>query len=357
MTPSSRKWIGGVAALCVGVGVAVFAWQRQALRHDEAGIARGNGRIEAVEIDVAARTPGRVRDVLVREGDFVQAGQAIAVLDPDQLDATRRQAEAQIAQADSAVETAQSLLAQRRSERLATQAAVAQRAAELRLAEIQLGRSLNLKQQKFVSAQQVDDERARVDTARAAVDAARAQVAADDAAIVNAESQVRGAQASAAAARAALERVLEDLDDMTLVAPADGRVQFRIAEPGEVVPAGGKVVNLIDLSDVYMIFFLPTQAAGRLAIGDDVRIVLDAAPEYVIPATVSYVASEAQFTPKTVETANEREKLMFRVKAQIAPTLLRRYIRKVKTGLPGVANVRLDAARPWPPALAVRLPP
>lgn len=357
MSPSFRRWLGWSLALLVLAGIAAYAWQRHAHQAESTGLASGNGRIEAVEIDVAARTPGRVREMLVREGDFVAEGQPVATLDPDQLDAAKRQAEAQIQQAASAVDTAQSLLAQRRSERVAAQAAVAQREAELRLGEAGLARSLGLQQKKFVSAQTVDDDRTRVETARAALDAARAQVAANDAGVVNAESQVRGAQASAAAAQAALERILEDLDDMVLKAPADGRVQFRIAEPGEVVPAGGKVLNLIDLSDVYMSFFLPTAAAGRLAIGDEVRLVLDAAPEFVIPATVSYVASEAQFTPKTVETANEREKLMFRVKAQIPPELLRKHIRKVKTGLPGMAWVRTDPAVAWPSALELRLPP
>lgn len=357
MTLSLRKGLGWGFTALVGAAVAAIALQHQTQREGTVGIAHGNGRIEAVEIDVAARTPGRVREVLVREGDFVQRGQAVATLDAGPLEAAKRQAEAQIAQAGSATETARSLLAQRRSEHLAAEAAVTQRQAELRLAQAQLARALGLQDKKFISAQAIDDERTRVETAEAALAAARAQMAASDAGIVYAESEVRGAEAASAAARAGLERILEDLDDMTLKAPAAGRVQFRIAEPGEVLPIGGKVVNLIDLSDVYMTFFLPTVAAGRVAIGDEVRLVLDAAPEYVIPAAVSYVASEAQFTPKTVETANEREKLMFRVKAQIPSELLERHIRRVKTGLPGVAYVRLDAGVAWPPELALRLPP
>jgi HlyD family secretion protein len=134
-------------------------------------------------------------------------------------------------------------------------------------------------------------------------------------------------------------------------------VQYRVAQQGEVVAAGGRVLDLIDLGDVYMTFFLPTAAAGRIALGAEVRLVLDAAPQFVIPARVSFVASEAQFTPKTVETASEREKLMFRVKAQVPPELLRKYMLKVKTGLPGMAYVRLDDKVEWPARLQVRLPP
>jgi nitroreductase len=122
----------------------------------------------------------------------------------------------------------------------------------------------------------------------------------------------------------------------------DGRVQFRVVQPGEVVGAGARVLQLADLTDVYMTFFLPETVAGRVALGSEVRIVLDAAPNFVIPASVSFVASTAQFTPKTVETASERQKLMFRVRAQIPKELLVRHREQVKTGLPGVAWLRID---------------
>jgi HlyD family secretion protein len=133
-------------------------------------------------------------------------------------------------------------------------------------------------------------------------------------------------------------------------------VQYRVAQPGEVLASGGNVLNMIDLTDVYMTFFLPTKAAGRIALGTEARLVLDAAPQYVIPAEISFVADEAQFTPKTVETTEERLKLMFRVKARIAPDLLREHLLQVKTGLPGMAYVRLDPRVDWPPELQTRLP-
>jgi HlyD family secretion protein len=105
-----------------------------------------------------------------------------------------------------------------------------------------------------------------------------------------------------------------------------------------------------------MTFFLPEKSVGRVAMGSDVRLVLDAFPNYVIPAKVSYNSSVAQFTPKTVETATERQKLMFRVKAQIDRELLQKYLKQVKTGLPGVAWLKLDAKSEWPANLAVKLP-
>ena len=131
-------------------------------------------------------------------------------------------------------------------------------------------------------------------------------------------------------------------------------MQFKVAQPGEVLPAGGRVLNLLDVSDVYMTFFLPTEAAGRLALGAEARIVLDALPDYVVPAKISFVASAAQFTPKTVETVSERQKLMFRVRAQIDRQLLLEHLEQVKTGLPGEAWVRLDDSQPWPARLALK---
>ena len=164
------------------------------------------------------------------------------------------------------------------------------------------------------------------------------------------------AEAAVDAAKATVDRIQADIDDSTLRAPRDGRVQYRVVQPGEVVGAGGKVLNIVDLSDVYMTFFLPTEAAGRVAIGSEVHLVLDAIPQYVVPARATFVADVAQFTPKTVETAEERQKLMFRIKAKIPPDLLKKYIRQVKTGLPGMAYVRVNPNAPWLAKLQVKLP-
>jgi HlyD family secretion protein len=182
-----------------------------------------------------------------------------------------------------------------------------------------------------------------------------AQRAAADAALTAARIDVDYREAAIAAAAARIERIRTDITDSTLTTPIRGRVLYRVAEPGEVLPAGGKVVTVLELSDVYMTIFLPTEEAGRTVIGAEGRIILDAAPYLVIPAAVSFVAPRAQFTPKEVETRTEREKLMFRVKVRIDPDLLARNVEKVKTGLPGVAYVRLDPHAEWPERLRVKL--
>ena len=289
----------------------------------------GNGRLEATEIDVATKLAGRLAGVLAREGDIVEQGAVVARLDTATLEAQQRQAAAELKRAQRDSEYARAIVAQRES--------------ELEYAELELKRLRKLEQRNFAAADQVDQVRTGARTAAAALQAAQVKVAETEAAIE--------------AARAQIDRIQADIDDSALKAPQRGRVLYRLAEPGEVLAPGGKVLTLLDLTDVYMVLFLPETVAGRVAIGSEARLVLDAGPEYVVPARVSFVAARAQFTPKQVETRSEREKLVFRVKARIDQQLLERYEPLVKTGLPGVAYVRLDGTRPWPPWLEPRLPP
>jgi HlyD family secretion protein len=347
--------IGAAIAVVVAV-IADMAWMKLKASGPGKGFVSGNGRIEATEIDVATKLAGRVQDIMVNEGDFVQAGQPLARMQIDVLDAQRDEARAQSQRAISAVASAKAQVVARKSDTAAAKAVVAQRESELDAAERRLARSKSLSESHTMSIQEFDDDRAHSHGAAAAVAAAQAQVAATQAATKASQAQVVGASSGVDAAEATVARVEADIKDSQLVSPRDGRVQYRVAQPGEVLPAGGKVLNMIDLSDVYMTFFLPETAVGKLALGSEAHIVLDAAPQYVIPAKVSYVSSTAQFTPKTVETASERQKLMFRVKARISPELLRKYLKLVKTGLPGVAWLKLDPQATWPANLEIKVP-
>ena len=354
-TMLQNKWVirGGIVVAIIAAGIVLWLLLRPSELPE--GIVSGNGRIEATEIDISAKAPGRIADILADEGDLIKAGQVVAHMDVDVLNAQRAEAQAQLAQARTAVETAQSQVAQRQSERAAALATVRQREAELNAARKRLARSETLAREGATAVQERDDDQARVEGASAAVEAARAQLAAVDAAIGTARSQVIGARSNVDAVLATIERIEADIRDSELRAPVGGRVQYRIAQPGEVVAGGGRVLNLVDLTDVYMTFFLPETVAGRVALGSEARIVLDAAPDFVIPARISFVADVAQFTPKTVETESERQKLMFRVRAQIDPALLERNITQVKTGLPGVAYVRIAPDVAWPDELALRV--
>ncbi|WP_288407960.1 efflux RND transporter periplasmic adaptor subunit [uncultured Herbaspirillum sp.] len=352
----AKKPLLAAALAVILAGGAYFAWQRLHHGGPGEGFASGNGRIEATEVDVATKLGGRVDAILVNEGDFVSAGQPLAHMQVLSLQAQRDEALARQQQALSAVASAEAQVAVRESDYQAALAQTAQRESELDAARRRLARSDVLVKEGASSLQEVDDDRARVLGMAAAVTAAKAQVTAAQAAVAAARTQVSGAKSTVTAAVATVQRIKVDIDDSTLTAPRAGRVQYRIAQPGEVLGGGGKLLNLVDLSDVYMTFFVPEAVAGKLALGSDARIVLDAAPQYVIPARISFVASTAQFTPKTVETASERQKLMFRVKAQIDPALLQQHLTLVKTGLPGVAWVRTDKTRAWPEQLAVKVP-
>lgn len=284
------------------------------------GLVSGNGRLEATEVDVATKVAGRLATLTPREGDPVVRGQVLATLDADELAAQLRAAGAQTAQARAVVREAQ--------------AGVRKAMVDTDLARRTLQRTQSLVQRGFVSGDRADRDGAALQGAEAQLAAARVRVA------------EAGAAVEAALAREASLRAT--LDDTALRAPIDGRVLYRLAEPGEVLAAGGKALTLLDLGDVFMTVFLPTAEAGRVALGSPARIVLDALPGQVLPATVSFVAPRAQFTPREVETRSEREKLMFRVKLRVDPAWLAAHADLVKGGMPGVGYLRLDEAQPWP---------
>jgi HlyD family secretion protein len=290
------------------------------------GFAMSNGRTEATEVIVATKLAGRLAEVNVDEGDEVKQGDVLARMDTRELEAAFAQAWADQRRAEEHQRYVDALLAQSQS--------------ELELAEKSYQRATRLLTTRSISEDQVDEARTRQQVATSALQAVRVQR-------VEAEAAVAAAQAKVAQVRV-------QLDDSSLRAPRSGRIQFRLAEPGEVLGAGGRVLTLLDLDDSYMTFFLPEQEAGRVAIGAEARIVLDAFPTRPVAARISFVASEAQFTPKTVETAHERQKLSFRLKARV--DVPQKYRAFAKPGLPGICYVRLDPAAEWPAWLAAWRP-
>jgi HlyD family secretion protein len=318
----SRKVILiSLAVLAVIGGIA--AWVILSKPSLPPGIAGGNGRLEARQVDVVAKYAGRLKTVTVDEGDTVDAGQVVATIDTEPLEAELRAAQAQIVEAKENLRVAS--------------AQIKVKNAELGLANTQLKRAKPLVKNGAISQQELDVDQAKVDSAQAGVAGAQAQ-----------SSQ---AQSAIDAATAKAERLQAQINDNTLRAPVRARVESRVAQPGEVVGEGGKVLTTYDLSDVYMYVFLPTDKAGKVALGSEGRIVLDALPQNPIRATVSYVSPQAQFTPKTVETAEERHNLSFRVKLQIDKERLRAYEKLVKAGIPGMGYVRTDPNTPWPEKL------
>ena len=342
-----------VIAAC-GLGFYLFQSYRKNAIYRNPAFASGNGRLEATEVNICTKLSGRIEAIYVNDGDFVKRGQLLALMQTNVLEAQLEQAQAQEKQAESALTSAQAAVKLRKSEADAADAVVLQKQSALDGAKKRFDRASKLLVDSAVSRQDYEVDETYYQTTFAELTAAKASAAKARAAILAAQADEKGAQANINAARADIARIKADLNDCRLTAPLDGRIQYRTAQPGEVLGAGGKVLNLVDLSDVYMTFFLPEQIAGKVAIGTPVRLLLDAIPETPIPATVFFVASVAQFTPKTVETRIERQKLMFRVKARIAPELLQKHLHLVKTGLPGVAWVKIDPIEPWPEFLRLR---
>jgi HlyD family secretion protein len=317
-----KKLILVTVAVAV-VGGGIIAWLILSKPALPPGFAASNGRLEAKQVDIATKYQGRIAEVLADEGDTVDAGQIVARMDTQPLEAQLRNAEAKIREEEDNQRTAQ--------------ADVVVKQAEFTYADKQYKRSKELVSGGAVSQQEAD------------VDLARMQ--ASQAALLGAKAQAVRTQNAIDAATAEAERLKAEIEDSVLKAPIRGRVQTRLAEPGEVLPAGGKVLTLVDLSDVYMYLFLPATIAGRVALGSEARIVLDAAPEYPVKAVVSFVSPEAQFTPKSVETAEERHNLAFRVKLQLDKAKLRQFEPYVKIGTPAMGYVRYDNNAEWPPTL------
>ena len=316
-----------ILAAVAGVGYVFFgASEDDGIPED---IAYGNGRIEAAQVDISTRIAGRVEEVLVREGDMVLPGQAVAKIDSTQLRAQLSRALADIARAESQVGAAS--------------ASVAQAKAQLILAEQELKRTSKLVKQGHTSRETYDTRMSQRQVAKANLEAAQAMKIAEE----------RGVDA----ARAGAQEIRTQIDDCILLAPAVGRVLYRLAEPGEVLGSGGRVMTLLNLSDVYMEIFLPSAQAHRVSIGSDARVKLDIF-DFAVPATVSFISPQSQFTPKQVETQDEREKLMFRVKVRVPEDLVKQNIERVKTGMRGLAYVRLDVENQsdWPLFLEKRPP-
>ena len=338
----------------VGLGFYFFKSYKDNALYRNPGFASGNGRLEATEIGVAAKLAGRIDNVLVKEGDMVKKGQLLVKMQTNTLEAELAQAKAKREQAVTAEASAKANIEVKMSELEAARAVVAQKESSCEGARKRFERASKLLKESATSQQTYENDETIYLTAKAELAAAKANVKQAEAEVNAAKADAIGAKANIQAADADIARVQADIDDSSLIAPLGGRIQYRIAEPGEVMSAGGKVINLVDLTDVYMTFFLPEAVAGKVSIGADARIVLDAIPNIPIPAKISYVASVAQFTPKTVETKLERQKLMFRIKARINPELLQKYIEYVKTGLPGVVWVKIYPKAQWPEQLKLK---
>ncbi|MBU2711934.1 HlyD family secretion protein [Zooshikella harenae] len=309
-------WIFGLLVLAGVVNAIYYTfYYASAPTH----FAMGNGRLEANDVHIASKLPGRIERVTVKEGDKVVENQLVVKMDTKTLEAQLKQADSQILKA--------------KVERQRAMAVVEERNSECKYAKKQLQRTQDLIQRKFASEDDLDTAQLKVETTQAVCAAA--------------EAMVEVADASIQAAQASAERLQVDLEDSSITSPVSGRVLYRIAEPGEIVASGSKILTIIDLSDVYMTVFLSEADAGKVSVGSDARIILDAFQDLHIPAKVSFISPLAQFTPKVVETREERSKLRFRIKVRVNNAFLQDHIDLIKPGMPGMAYIKLNSEAKW----------
>ncbi|HEX3177237.1 MAG TPA: HlyD family efflux transporter periplasmic adaptor subunit [Methylomirabilota bacterium] len=393
-----RRRVAGVVVLALVVAAGVALWRFVLARPAvPPGVLVVSGRIEGDDSAVAAKTSGRIREIAVREGDRVTAGQVIAVLDDEQIRAREQQAMAAVRQAEARVRLAQHqidvLNEQLRQSRIgvdqsradaegrvneaegrlaAAEAQLAQAEASYAQAKWDREAATRLFQRELVAEQEarraqnaeeaqaavVAAQRRQVEAARGGLTAARAmlsnpairssQVAAVQGQILQAQADIAAAQAEAERARAQLEEARANRKDLQIIAPFDGTVATRTAEPGEVVMAGTPVITLVNLGQVYLRAFVPEGQIGRVRIGQPARVYLDSAPATPIDAHVMRIDPQASFTPENTYFREDRVKQVVGVKLQ-----LRGAVGFAKPGMPADGEILVDGEQ-WPARQARR---
>ena len=365
--------------LALAVGAAGIWYEAGRRNHQAPGTLSGNGTIEATEVEVGARISGRLLTVVPREGAAVRRGQELASLEAAELEAQLAQARGNLAAAEAAfaevgagtrteeirrlkaqVQAARDTQAQAqarlellragtRPEQLAQVRAAAQQAqVALDDAQRDFERTSRLAAEGAVAGRDLDVTTARRDSAAAGLEAARQRLAeaeagtrieelrAAEAGLNQSAAQLKSAQASldlglagprretlraaearVEAARGTVGAAEALLAQTRIVAPSDGRVTLRNAEPGEVVTPGFPIVRIADLSRVRVRVYVPEPQIGRVKTGQSATVSVDAFPGRTFPGTVTEIAEKPEYTPKNVQTREERAKLVFGVKVEV----------------------------------------
>lgn len=364
MTVSKKKILWTGAALLLFV-IAVVGWRvisgRGALPD---GLIQANGRIEGDQVAISSKFGGRIAQLMVREGDTVQAGQVLAVLDDAQVKAKVAQLKAASEAYDAQIEAANTMLAMQRKELPLTissaeagasraDAAVDKAKATHLQAQRDTDRARELLAKNFVNRQRVEQSELATTTAtaehsaasdaalQAQKQAALAKLGVDRISVKESELAVLRAQRQQA--QASLAEAESILADLTIKAPSPGIIMTRIREPGEVIAAGSPVFELVDLDRLYLKVYVPEVQIGKLRLGLPARIYSDAFPDTPFDATLRYVSSRAEFTPKEVQTPDERVKLTYAIKLYVENNPGH----KLTPGLPADAVIRWKEGVEW----------
>jgi HlyD family secretion protein len=360
----TRPLVLALVALALAGGAYVLYQRYTAQQALPKGLIQANGRIEGETVTVAGKLPGRIAALHVREGDTVTAGQLIAELDSGQIDAKVAQATAAVQALQAQVRAAQTGLAALRKqvplEVASAQSAVDQADAASTKARAAQAQSDRDAQRLEELAARGSVPRQRAELARLAAVASNADVAYSEQARIRAQKlaeqsllgndkvrarvdEIAALSAGLAQAEAVLAEARSASADLRITAPTAGVVVSRIRSAGEVVAAGSPIVDIVDLDSLYLKVYVPESQIGQLRLGLPARIYSDASPDQPFPAKVSFIASRAEFTPKEVQTIDERVKLTFAVKLQadVNPE------HRLAPGMPADAMIRIDESTAW----------
>jgi len=327
----SRVWLGAAGTVSVSV-LLLFSCRSQ----KEAEAINASGTIEAVEVSVAAKTSGQVDEVFVEEGARVQTGDQLAVIDSDSLAIQLRQAEAGVDLAESQL---QLLLKGARVEDVRqTEEGAKQAEANLFLAGEDLKRIRSLFEKESATAKMKEDAEARYQVAEAqheAVEQALLKIRK-----LSRPEEVRASQARLAQAEAGRDLLKKTIADATIISPTSGIVTHKAVEAGEFVGPGTPLLTIADLDNVRLNIYVTEVELGRVRLGEPAEIRIDSYPDRVLSGTVVFISPEAEFTPKNVQTREERVKLVFRVKIEIPnPESI------LKPGMPADASIKTSVSR------------
>lgn len=340
---SPRRRIVPFVVIAVLAGAAFFIWKAfLATPPLPQNIVPLSGRIEGDDSAVSPKTTGRILEVRVREGDSVNAGDTIAVLDDEQLRARVEQSQAALLQADAKAKSARDQMAVLEEQLRQEEANVAQQEAAADLAQFDKEAYTRLAKSGAVSERQGKLAASTADQQAAAVIAAKRRVGGVQRQISQQQADIASALASLGQSRAQLAEAEANRQDLIVKAPFSGTVATRAAEPGEVVTAGTPIVTLVDLSKVYLRGFVPEGQIGKVKVGQAARIYLDSSPKQPVEAFVSRIDPQATFTPENTYFRDDRVKQVVGLKLQIKGA-----VGYAKPGMPADGEILVEGDR-WP---------
>jgi HlyD family secretion protein len=339
----SRRALVVLIVVVVLAGAGFFIWKQFfATSKVPDSVVLLSGRIEGDDSAVAPKTSGRILEIRVREGDSVQAGDVIAVLDDEQVRARENQASAALLQAEARATAAHDQVAVLEEQLEQGQAEVAQQEASYQLALFDRDAYTRLAKSGAVSERQGKQAQSAADQQAAAVSAAKRRVSAVRMQLAQQKAEIASANASTQQARAQLTEAQANERDLKVIAPFSGTIATRTAEPGEVVTPGTAIVTLLDLSRVYLRGFVPEGEIGKIKVGQPAHVYLDSNPKQAIDAYVSRIDPQATFTPENTYFRDDRVKQVVGVKLQ-----LKSATGYAKPGMPADGEVLVQGNQ-WP---------